>query len=47
VTGGPGAAAVGRGAGDPDARNRRTALWLLGWIAFLAAMAVLVAWTRN
>jgi hypothetical protein len=30
-----------------SARNRRTALLLLAWVALLAAASVAVAWLRN
>jgi len=29
------------------ARNRRTAWWLLAWVAFLAAVSIAVIWIRN
>jgi hypothetical protein len=31
----------------PEARNRRTARFLLAWITLLMALSVLVAWVRN
>ena len=32
---------------DRSSRNQRTALYLLGWIALLAAASVIVIWVRN
>ncbi len=28
-------------------RNRRTAVWLLAWIAFLMLVSIVVIWVRN
>jgi hypothetical protein len=28
-------------------RNRRTARWLVAWIAFLVVVSVIVIWVRN
>lgn len=30
-----------------ERRNRRTALLLVGWIAFLAVLSLVVIWLRN
>ena len=29
------------------ARNRHTAWWLVGWIAFLMVVSILIIWVRN
>ncbi|MGH7263859.1 MAG: hypothetical protein ACREMB_03255 [Candidatus Rokuibacteriota bacterium] len=29
------------------ARNRRTAVWLVAWIAFLVVVSIIVIWVRN
>ncbi len=28
-------------------RNRRTAWWLVGWIAFLMMVSIVIIWVRN
>ena len=28
-------------------RNRRTAVWLIGWIALLMAVSIAIIWVRN
>jgi hypothetical protein len=32
---------------DLERKNRRTAAWLLAWIAFLMLVALVVIWVRN
>jgi hypothetical protein len=34
-------------ASSESQRNRRTAAWLLGWIALLMAASIAVIWVRN
>lgn len=41
---------LGRDHEDPqalDERNRRTARWLVAWIAFLMLVSIVVIWMRN
>jgi hypothetical protein len=43
-------APVAPAAGAPselERKNRRTAAWLLAWIAFLMLVALVVIWARN